>query len=117
MSADGCFDVADRVTELIDNGGNKISLHAIEGVLLTQAGIIDAAAFGAHDPEGMMKIWAAAVAQPAVDIDIVARACREAPGGGAPTLIVNLDELPRNAGGKPVREEPVTTALAQQQPV
>lgn len=115
VSADGRLDVTGRVDEVINNGGNKISPHVIEDVLLAQAGIVDAAAFGMPDAEGVMRIGAAVVARPAVDMDVVMRECREKLGGSAPNFILNLAALPRNAGGKVVRAELVKTAAANAQ--
>ena len=117
VSADGRLDVTGRATEVINHGGAKISPHAIEGVLLAQPGIVDAAAFGVPDAEGMMQIWAAVVVQPAFDEGAFRRACGAELHSHAPKFFFKLDELPRNAGGKVMREELVRLVLARQQPV
>lgn len=116
VAADGRLDVTGRVTEVINHGGDKISPHAIEGVLLAQPGVVDAAAFGVPDAEGMMEIWAAVVVEPTFEEDSFRRACGERLRAHAPKFFFKLPVLPRNAGGKVMREELVNLVLAKRQP-
>lgn len=97
--------ITGRVAEVINNGGDKISPHVIEEVLRAQPGIVDAAAFGMPDADGMTKVWAAVVTRAPFDMDTVMRGCLDLLRGRAPQSIVVVDELPRNANGKVVREE------------
>ena len=105
-----------RVIAVINHGGDKISPQAIEGVLLAQPGVADAAAFGVRDAEGMMEIWAAVVVEPTFEEDSFRRACGERLRAHAPKFFFKLDVLPRNAGGKVTREELVKLVLARRQP-
>ncbi len=114
VSADGRLDITGRTSEVINNGGDKISPLVIEDVLRAQRGIIDAAAFGVPDADGMMKIWAAVVAQPHTDITAVMTGCRAQLQGRAPKFIITVAELPRNEGGKVVREALVKMARERQ---
>ena len=117
VSADGRLDITGRTAQVINNGGDKISPHVIEEVLRAQPGIIDAAAFGVPDADGMIKIWAAVVTQPHADISAVMTASHAQLWGRAPKFIFSVAALPRNANGKVVREDLVKNALAQQQKV
>jgi acyl-coenzyme A synthetase/AMP-(fatty) acid ligase len=116
VSADGWLEVTGPVIKVINHGGDKISPQAIEGVLLAQPGIVDAAAVGVPDAEGMMQIWAAVVVQPTFDECTFRRACSEKLRDHGPKFLVKLDALPRNAGGKVVRDELVRMVLANRQP-
>ncbi len=115
VSADGRLDISGRTAEVINNGGDKISPHVIEEVLRAQPGIIDAAAFGVPDADGMVKVWAAVVAHREVDMGAVMRGCGALLLGRAPKFIIDVKALPRNANGKVVREDLVRIALARQQ--
>ncbi len=109
--------ITGRVAEVINNGGDKISPHVIEEVLRAQPGIVDAAAFGMPDADGMIKVWAAVVTHAPFDMDTVMRGCNDLLRGRAPQTIIIVAELPRNANGKVVREELVQIAQAQRGPV
>ena len=88
VSADGRLDVTGRVTELINNGGDKISPSVNRRSAAGEPGVTDAAAFGVPDAEGMMKIWAAVVAQPTFDMGN--RSCASAASSSAAARRISL---------------------------
>lgn len=111
---DGMVTLTGRVSELINSGGVKVSPHTIEAVLLTLPMVVDAAAFGVPDAEGIEQIWAAIVARTRIDDAVLNAFCQRALGGMSPRFIMQVKALPRNENGKVLRERLVE--LAKQRP-
>jgi acyl-coenzyme A synthetase/AMP-(fatty) acid ligase len=113
VSRDGLLTLGDRASDVINNGGNKVSPQVIEDVLLAMESIRDAAAFGVPDAMGVTQIWAAIVANGTVDQAALPALLRERLKEKAPTSFMQLRELPRNAAGKILRDELKKMAVAE----
>lgn len=114
LSPAGVLSVTGRRGDLINAGGEKISPHVVEDVLLTLPQVREAAAFGVTDRMGVTQVWAAIVADGAVATDRLSRLCGETLGLHAPKFILQLRGLPRNGNGKVLRDELARYAEAHQ---
>jgi acyl-coenzyme A synthetase/AMP-(fatty) acid ligase len=112
VSSDGLLTVAGRAGELINSGGNKVSPRVIEDVLLSFAGVREAAAFGVPDSLGLTRIWAAMVVDRPVDGAALHAFCVARLGNVAPKHVMKMDTLPRNESGKILRTELARIAAA-----
>ncbi|MEP7183990.1 MAG: class I adenylate-forming enzyme family protein [Betaproteobacteria bacterium] len=112
VTSDRLLRIAGRSVDLINRGGAKVSPQAIEDVLLSLAQLRDAAAFGVPDEAGLMKIWAAIVPNGVVDVPVLDAVFRQRLPGTAPQFILQMEKLPRNEGGKVMRDELVRMATA-----
>jgi acyl-coenzyme A synthetase/AMP-(fatty) acid ligase len=112
VSSDGLLTVAGRAGELINSGGNKVSPRVIEDVLLSFAGVREAAAFGVPDSLGLTRIWAAMVVDRPVDGAALQAFCVARLGNVAPKHVMKMDALPRNESGKILRTELARIAAA-----
>ncbi len=100
----GRLHVAGRLKELIVTGGEKVAPAAVEAVLCAHPSIADAGVAGTPDPDWGEAVTAYVVErQPVSDYDLLAF-CRERLAGyQVPKRVVRVSELPRNAGGKLLR--------------
>ncbi len=112
VARDGLLTVTGRASEVINQGGMKISPQVIENVLLSVDEIVEAAAFGVPDGHGVTRIWAAIVPSGPVDLVAVKTLCRERLQHNAPTAFLQLKALPRNEAGKVLHDDLRTMALA-----
>lgn len=110
VTADGWVVLQGRKSEVINAGGVKIGPAAIEEVLLAQTGVRDAAAFGMEDAFGVTQIWAAVVVVYGADLADIAAGCRRQLGERAPRFLLPLENVPRNANGKILRQALVDLA-------
>lgn len=96
--------VEGRIGDLIVTGGEKVAPAVVEAVLVAHPAIADAAVVGTPDAEWGQAITAFVVERtPVSDYELVAF-CREHLGGHqVPKRIERVDEVPRNAAGKPLR--------------
>ncbi len=109
---DGLLRILGRTDDVINRGGAKFSPEAIEGVLMSLADLREVAVFGAPDGNGEVAVCAAYVPNgPLVAAEFHER-CRERLGAQAPTFIMKMRELPRNAMGKVLRNELARMAVA-----
>jgi acyl-coenzyme A synthetase/AMP-(fatty) acid ligase len=100
VGADGLVCVSGRRNDVINMGGGKINPQVVEEVLLSFDWIRDAAAFGVPDALGLTRIWAAIVADRAVDMEALEARCRLRLGAMAPRFVLQMRALPRNDTGK-----------------
>jgi malonyl-CoA/methylmalonyl-CoA synthetase len=92
--------------DIIKSGGYKISALEIEELLRTYPGIADVAVIGFPDEEWGEKVMAALVVNSSVDIDQLNGWIREKmPAYKTPKKYLIVDDLPRNAMGKVVKNE------------
>jgi malonyl-CoA/methylmalonyl-CoA synthetase len=92
--------------DIIKSGGYKISALEIEELLRTYPGIADVAVIGFPDEEWGEKVMAALVVNNSVDIDQLNGWIREKmPAYKTPKKYLIVDDLPRNAMGKVVKNE------------
>ena len=101
----GMLVVSGRSTEVINVGGNKISPDRFENVLLQCEGVRDAAVFSVDIKSALPQVWAAIVAEPNVNMAEIMKRCFATPMIGAPTVIRSVAAIPRNAGGKFLRNQ------------
>lgn len=109
---DGMLTLGGRTAELINSGGVKVNPAVIEEALLALPGVTDAAAFGVPDASGLQQIWAAVVSRAPVPDSVLDSFCRDAPHGQAPEVILQVQQIPRNANGK-IRRDQLTAAAVQ----
>jgi O-succinylbenzoic acid--CoA ligase len=102
----GHLHVAGRIKELIVTGGEKVAPAAVEAVIVAHPAIADAGVAGTPDPEWGEAVTAYVVErQPVSDYDLTAF-CRERLAGyQVPKRVVRVDAIPRNAGGKILRDQ------------
>jgi acyl-coenzyme A synthetase/AMP-(fatty) acid ligase len=77
----------------------------VDEFLLTQAGVREAAAFAFRQTGRHDEVWAAIVGADDLDEQALLAACRERLNSRAPIRIVRMNEIPRNAQGKPLRQK------------
>ncbi len=100
----GRLHVEGRIKELIVTGGEKVAPAAVEAVLATHPALADAGVAGTPDPDWGEAVTAYVVERsPVSDYDLLAF-CRERLAGyQVPKRVVRVASLPRNAGGKLLR--------------
>jgi o-succinylbenzoate---CoA ligase len=102
----GRLHVEGRIKELIVTGGEKVAPAAVEAVLLSHPAVADAGVTGTADPEWGEAVTAFIVERQAVSDYDVAAFCRERLAGyQVPKRVVRVDSIPRNAGGKILRDQ------------
>jgi long-chain acyl-CoA synthetase len=99
---DGAIAVTGRIAETILSGGENVFPLEVENVIMTMAGIVEAAVAGAPD-----DVWGQAVTafvvrsdQSISESDVVNACRKELAAFKAPRSVIFLDELPKNALGK-----------------
>ncbi|OIQ66760.1 long-chain-fatty-acid--CoA ligase [mine drainage metagenome] len=103
LDADGFLTLKDRSKDLIISGGSNIYPREVEEVLLTAAGVAEAAVVGAHDPEWGEVVVAFIVARPGVHVtaDHLDQHCLDQMARfKRPKRYLWLSELPKNNYGK-----------------
>ena len=112
VGPDGMVTLAGRLTDLIVVGGNRLRPSLIEDALLSVPSIDDAAAFGAAGEDGTTRLCAAVVARAPLDRRALDAALRERLPDALPSLVIQVPQVPRNAGGKILRDQLVAMARA-----
>jgi acyl-coenzyme A synthetase/AMP-(fatty) acid ligase len=106
IMADGLLRITGRVDEMINAGGVKLSPVLVDDFLLSQPGIREAAAFAFRQPGLPDLVYAAVVSDdPLYDEQALLAACRSRLNSRAPVRLVRMDAIPRNAMGKPLRQQ------------
>jgi len=103
LTPDGCLDHLGRKDAQVKIRGHRIELVEVEAVLLTVAGVRDAAVVAWPDPQGELRLTA--YVAPAPDSRLSADALRDALAAHLPAYMVPqaftfLDALPLTATGK-----------------
>ncbi|HEU0019265.1 MAG TPA: AMP-binding protein [Thermoleophilaceae bacterium] len=100
----GRLHVEGRIKELIVTGGEKVAPAAVEAVLAAHPAVADAGVAGTPDPDWGEAVTAYVVERsPVSDYDLLSF-CRERLAGyQVPKRVVRVSSLPRNAGGKLLR--------------
>jgi acyl-CoA synthetase (AMP-forming)/AMP-acid ligase II len=106
---EGFLYVVDRKKDMIISGGENIYCAEVENVLAAHPGVLDVAVIGAkHDRWGETPVAVVVPADPAAPPtleDLVDFTRDRLASYKKPTILVVLDELPRNAAGKVVKHE------------
>lgn len=104
----GNLAIVDRKKDVIVTGGENVSSLEVEQVIAGVPGVGEVAVVGVPDPHWGENVCAVIVPRAGmlVDPDAVIRAVRgELAGFKAPRHVVMVDELPKNATGKIVKQE------------
>ncbi|NNK81263.1 MAG: non-ribosomal peptide synthetase, partial [Flavobacteriales bacterium] len=103
LDKDGHLYLKGRVKDIVNRGGEKISLQEIDEIMLSHPDVIDAAAFAIHHPTLGEEVAAAVVLDSLseVSIDDIRDFLSEyLTAFKRPRVISSVDNLPRNSGGK-----------------
>jgi oxalate---CoA ligase len=115
VDEDGFLIVLSRLREVINRGGEKISPHEIEAVLLEHPDVVEAAAFAVPHPRLGQDVAAAVVLAPSANTtieDLRQFAAERLARFKRPRRIVSLETLPRGPSEKVLR--PVLARLVAQ---
>jgi acyl-CoA synthetase (AMP-forming)/AMP-acid ligase II len=103
LDADGFLFITGRIKELINRGGEKISPHEIDAVLLTHPGVASALAFGMPAPTVGEEVAAAVVLRPgaqASEAELREYVAARLASFKVPRRIALVDALPTGSTGK-----------------
>jgi acyl-CoA synthetase (AMP-forming)/AMP-acid ligase II len=105
---DGLLTVVDRTKDFIVTGGENVASREVEAVLHTHAGVADVAVIGLPDARWGERIAAVVVRRPGDPVtaeELVALARSHLAGFKTPRTVEFVDELPRNAAGKLLKQQ------------
>jgi acyl-CoA synthetase (AMP-forming)/AMP-acid ligase II len=108
FDAEGNLAVVDRKKDVILTGGENVSSLEVEQVLHEVPEVSEVAVVGVPDAEWGENVCAVVVARPGTTVDpdaLVAAARARLAGFKVPRHVVTVDELPKNATGKIVKQE------------
>jgi acyl-coenzyme A synthetase/AMP-(fatty) acid ligase len=103
IQPDGTLALRGRESEFINAGGVKLDPVQLDLFAVSLPQVTDACGFGFLDTFGLQQVGLALVTPPDADGKAIAAALQNAFGPAAPRIIVRVDEIPRNAMGKPLR--------------
>jgi O-succinylbenzoic acid--CoA ligase len=105
LDAAGLLHLEGRIKDLIVTGGEKVVPTLVEGALCAHPAVADAGVVGLADPDWGEAVTAFVVLRDPVDPEELRAWCRArlAPHE-VPKSVVSVDELPRNAAGKLLRD-------------
>ena len=103
IQPDGTLTLRGRESEFINAGGVKVDPVQLDLFAVSLPGVTDACAFGYLDSAGLQQVGLALVTRPDVNGNALAAALQQAFGSASPRTIVRVEEIPRNAMGKPLR--------------
>lgn len=106
LDDDGFLYLVDRESDVIKSGAYKVSTLQVEAALHEHPAVADASVFGVPHPVMGMAVAAAVVArEPLALSDVRAFLGTRLAGHELPSVLLNLDALPRNAAGKVIKRE------------
>lgn len=101
LSHDGYLTLDGRIKELINRGGEKISPHEIEDVLLAHGAVSDAVAYAVPDAKYGEQVAAAVVVNAATaPRELAAHCAKHLAPFKVPTSIALVPEIPKGPTGK-----------------
>jgi acyl-CoA synthetase (AMP-forming)/AMP-acid ligase II len=101
MSADGYVTLEGRIKELINRGGEKISPHEVEEVLLSHPAVAEAVAYAATDEKYGERVAAAVVLRREASVEDLTTYCADRLAAfKIPATIALLDAIPKGPTGK-----------------
>jgi O-succinylbenzoic acid--CoA ligase len=99
--------LVDRLGDIVNTGGVKVSPTEVERVLAAHPAVADVCVAGRPDPEWGQRVVAFIVAAPAVDppdlAGLRAFARKQLAAAKLPREVVVVPAIPRTGGGKPLR--------------
>ena len=113
LDSKGYLTLVDRLKELINRSGEKISPREIDEVLLAHPAVAEAVAFGVpHATHGEEPSAAVVLRSPATSSDLVAHCRAHLADFKCPRTVHIVEEVPRTATGK-IQRRAVAEALAR----
>jgi oxalate---CoA ligase len=101
LDDDGYLALTGRIKDMINRGGEKISPTEIDGVLLSDPDVVDAATFGVPDSKYGEEVWAAVVLRDNTDVAALQAFSRSRLAAfKAPKVIRVVPTIPKNPMGK-----------------
>jgi len=101
LSADGYVTLEGRIKELINRGGEKISPHEVEEILLSHPAVAEAVAYAASDEKYGERVAAAVVLRSEASAEELATFCGDHLAAfKIPASIALLDAIPKGPTGK-----------------
>ena len=108
LDPDGLLTVVDRLKDVIVSGGENVASREVEAVLHSHPGVADVAVIGLPDPRWCERVAAVVVRRagdPVTAEELVALARSHLAGFKTPRAVEFVDELPRNAAGKVLKQQ------------
>jgi acyl-CoA synthetase (AMP-forming)/AMP-acid ligase II len=106
LDADGYLFIEDRLRDMIITGGENVYGPEVESVLLEHPGIVDAAIIGVPDDQWGESVKAIVVTSADLEPAEIIEFCRQHLAGyKSPRTVDFVDELPRNASGKILKNQ------------
>lgn len=104
VDAEGFIFIVDRIKDIVNRAGEKISTSEVEACLISHAAVAEVAVFGLPD-ETLGEVLAAVVrlrqGAAASEAELVAHVAQRLAGYKVPAhIIITADDLPRNPSGK-----------------
>lgn len=100
---DGGLTLAGRASEVLNAGGVKFDPTRLDLFAVTHPQVIDAASFAYDTKSGVKQIGIALVTNDGIDVHALVDSFSATFGPAAPKLVARVDQIPRNAMGKPMR--------------
>jgi long-chain acyl-CoA synthetase len=97
--------LAGRESEVLNAGGVKVNPGLLDAFASRNPKVQDACSFEYTTGSGVRQIGIALVSDDDLDAPALVRELAGEFGSAAPTLVARVDEIPRNAAGKPLRRE------------
>ena len=97
--------LAGRVSESFNSGGVKIDPIRIDNFAVESVGVVDAAAFTFEDERAVQMIALAVVSTEGFDVIAFISKLKMSFGEAHPTVVFQVDEIPRNETGKVLRSK------------
>ncbi len=106
IDSEGFIYIVGRKKLFINLSGNKVDPVEVENVLLSCAGVTDAAVYGVSDQKGGEVVKAALVVEGDVETGLIIEQCRERLADyKVPRFFEYIDQIPRSPTGKILREK------------
>jgi long-chain acyl-CoA synthetase len=102
---DGGLTLAGRESEVLNAGGVKIDPTLLDLAASRNPKVRDACSFEYTTTEGLVQIGLALVAEDDLNVHALVRELTAEFGPAAPALVARVEEIPRNAMGKPMRQK------------
>lgn len=114
LHTNGALTVQGRANNVLNIGGVKISCEAIESTIMEDTGVSEAGVFSVVGASGLEEVWAV-VAGDDIDKDRILANVNKRFYATPITRLIAFPRLPRTTGGKLLRAELRTQALASSQ--
>jgi acyl-CoA synthetase (AMP-forming)/AMP-acid ligase II len=104
---DGLLTVVDRLKDVIVSGGENVASREVEAVLHTHPSVAEVAVIGLADEHWGERVAAVVVRRPDRDVDaeeLIRLTRAHLAGFKIPRRVEFVDELPRNAAGKVLKQ-------------